>query len=623
MSRLYKAIKALRNTPSRIVFRNFLISERKKKLLFISFFALSCYAGWVFIQPLHSEKQSGDTQKISSRNLTPPEVIYTKTRMPQILSTEERQRYKDIFLYQKEAEWSAADEQIALLQSPILLGHIKAERLLHEKYKSSKEELLEWVESYPNLPESYKIFRLAAKHKPELLKASYEIRKNYLFGYGDDFASTTGNTDDKYDAEYWEGHNRAQKVWGHIEKLLDQGRLVAAYKTVRGAKAKRWLSKEEQGDAQWNVANAFLVRGKEKAAFSVIHSAGEEAWQEMPQMQWIAGMIAWRTNDWPLAVRHFSDVANAKKLNKWENAAGAYWAFRAYREMKEFEKAREMLESAARFPRTFYGILATHALGKKPTFNWNSEPLTVDDIAMLMQSPYVQRALAFKELGYGKLAEKEIRKFFPKASEKTKRKLVAFARENNMPTLQVVMARRVAGGKGGHMDDALNPIPLWKPENGFKVNPSLLFAMIKKESGFNPTAKSHKNAIGLMQIKPDTAKYIQNKMKAESGAIDLTNPITNITLGQSYIQYLLRHPTVEGNVLFMLAAYNAGPGRLGEWLDEMEFEGDPLMFIEMLPVRETRDYVKQAMANYWMYADRLKEEGKSIESLLQGRWPVY
>lgn len=547
----------------------------------------------------------------------------SRKQMPTVLSAEDLQRYKDIFSYQKKAEWAMADEQIALLGNPLLLGHIKAERLLHEKYKSSESELLQWVEAYPNLPESYKIFKLAAKYKPELLKASYEVRKNYLFGYGDDFASTTGNTEDKYDEEYWEGRARAQKVWGHIEKLLDQGRLVAAYKTVRGAKARRWLTKEEQGDAQWNVANAFLVRGKEQAAFSVIHGAGEKTWQEMPQMQWIAGMIAWRTKDWPLAVRHFSDVANAKKLNKWENAAGAYWAFRAYREMKEFEKAREMLESAARFPRTFYGILATHALGKKPTLNWKPEPIAANDVTILMQSPYIQRALAFKELGYSKLAEKEVRKFFPAASTQAKRKLVAFARENNMPTLQVVMARRLTSGKGGHMDDALNPIPFWKPANGFKIAPSLLFAMIKKESGFNPAAKSHKNAIGLMQIKPDTAKYIQKKMQTESGAIDLTNPVTNITLGQSYIQYLLRHPIVDRNFLFMLAAYNAGPGRLGEWLDEMEFGEDPLMFIEMLPARETRDYVKQVMANYWMYADRLKEEDSSIENLLQGRWPVY
>ncbi len=623
MRHLFKQCQAAIFLGRRVVTKTKNLRLRLQYFIIVSIIIAAYFAGSAIFMD-HGDEDGHRTGEFSGpRIIREPSDFKPEKAMPSVLSAEDLQRYKDIFLYQKKAEWAAADEQIALLQNPLLLGHVKAERLLHEKYKSSEDELLQWVEAYPNLPESYKIFKLAAKYKPGLLKTSYEIRKNYLFGYGDDFASTSGDTEDKYDTEYWEGRVRAQKVWGHIEKLLDQGRLVAAYKTVRGAKAKRWLTKEEQGDAQWNVANAFLVRGKEKAAFSVIHGAGEETWQEMPQMQWIAGMIAWRTNDWPLAVRHFSDVANANKLNKWENAAGAYWAFRAYREMKEFEKAREMLESAARFPRTFYGILATHALGKKPTFNWKPEPLLADDITTLMQSPYVQRALAFKELGYDKLAEKEIRKFFPTAPTKTKRKLVALVRENNMPTLQVVMARRVAGGKSGHMDDALNPIPSWKPSNGFKIQPSLLFGMIKKESGFSPTAKSHKNAIGLMQIKPETARYIKDKMGTVVETMDLTNPVTNITLGQSYIEYLLRHRVVEGNFLFMLAAYNAGPGRLAEWLDEMEFGDDPLMFIEMLPARETRDYVKQTMANYWMYADRLKEDNTSIESLLQGRWPVY
>jgi hypothetical protein len=101
----------------------------------------------------------------------------------------------------------------------------------------------------------------------------------------------------------------------------------------------------------------------------------------------------------------------------------------------------------------------------------------------------------------------------------------------------------------------------------------------------------------------------------------LLDPATNMTLGQSYVQRLAAQPMIGDNLLLLLAAYNGGPNRLEHWIKD-ENSKDPLLFMESLPVRETRDYTQQVLVHYWMYRARLGLPETSLHQLAHGEWPI-
>lgn len=122
------------------------------------------------------------------------------------------------------------------------------------------------------------------------------------------------------------------------------------------------------------------------------------------------------------------------------------------------------------------------------------------------------------------------------------------------------------------------------------LDPTLIAAVIYRESHFRPR-ESSAGAQGLMQILPSTAKYIAHKSggtEFETG--DLATPQINIAYGSWYLKYLLQ--TYDGDELTALAAYNAGEGRVNEWLAESGKDGGKIRDPDEIPFEETRAYVK-------------------------------
>ncbi|SNZ06822.1 soluble lytic murein transglycosylase [Persephonella hydrogeniphila] len=128
---------------------------------------------------------------------------------------------------------------------------------------------------------------------------------------------------------------------------------------------------------------------------------------------------------------------------------------------------------------------------------------------------------------------------------------------------------------------------------------NLVYAFMRRESFFNPYAISVSNAVGLMQIIPSTARWIAKKRKDKK--FDITQlfiPEKNIDYGRWYIQYLLKK--FRGNIFYSMAAYNCGPANVKKVLKKNRIR-DIEEFIEFLPFRETRYYVKYVYTNYRAY----------------------
>ncbi len=130
------------------------------------------------------------------------------------------------------------------------------------------------------------------------------------------------------------------------------------------------------------------------------------------------------------------------------------------------------------------------------------------------------------------------------------------------------------------------------------LDPYDVAALIRQESEFNPAARSPANAMGLMQIEPSTGRWLGRREGVAVPATSLFNPRVSIRLGTAYLQQQLS--SWDGDWYRTLAAYNAGPNRVRQWLAGTNFR-EPIEFLESIPFTETREYIQAVMRNADLY----------------------
>lgn len=134
------------------------------------------------------------------------------------------------------------------------------------------------------------------------------------------------------------------------------------------------------------------------------------------------------------------------------------------------------------------------------------------------------------------------------------------------------------------------------------VDPYLVHALIREESRYNSQAVSRSKALGLMQLMPGTAYGVAKRIGVPlSDQQDILRPEINIRLGTDYLSYAIRR--FNGNALLAVASYNGGPGAVQSWMKKHDATGstDFDVFVENIPYRETRDYVRKVFGSYWTY----------------------
>ncbi|MEK0084710.1 lytic transglycosylase domain-containing protein [Benzoatithermus flavus] len=343
-----------------------------------------------------------------------------------------------------------------------------------------------------------------------------------------------------------------------------------------------------------------------------------------PRELWRKGLSAWRTGSIEAAAEHFARLAGSEGLTGEDLAGAAFWAARASLRARQPQNVARFLRLAARGSDGFYGLLAQKMLDESIDFDWHEEEVKESMLETLLRFPAAERAIALGHVGERDLADDEIRRLAGRGRPDLAPGLMALAMELELPSAQIRLADQLRRLDGRRHDGAFFPLPRWQPAGGYKLDPNLVFAIIRAESGFDPEARSPRGALGLMQVMPDTGRLIARSMKlAYNGDDWLLHPPNNMAVGQAWLKQLARTRTVGNSLVHLVAAYNAGESRLAGWLDRelKDTRQDPLLFIESIPLAETRSYIKRVLANLWAYQARAGQPIPSLQALAENRWP--
>lgn len=536
------------------------------------------------------------------------------------ISKNDLKTYKKIFYAIENNRITAARKLIKKLDNPVLLGHVKAQIYLSKSYTSSYPELKNWLEDYASLPEAPRIYKLARKKAPAQEKEKIqEPTFQKKFGY--------------YGWNYEDFENMPEKRKIFLEKqirkfarALNKGKTKIARITLENKNFQKQLPPKYYAVLCASLAQKYLLDNENRLAQEWSQRAINRA-KNNATGYWVAGLSAWRLKQYKTASSKFK-ILGKMKNDDWLVSAGAYWAGRSFEKRGLKKEARKWYKEAAKYKYTFYGILGNVKTDGKPDYQWTSvsyyNNLEINNyLPGLLNNPAIKRALVLILCQQYKLAEQEIMNSAEPISDVQKEALLFLAHKYRAHSIAMRLSKQLSGQDNNNCYDYFNyPIPHWEPENGWRLNKSLLLAVARQESSFSPHASSPAGAKGLLQLLPNTAYHITKDKNLRRDCRPLYKAEYNLELGQQYIEYLLDKPFINGNLFYMLVAYNAGPGNLYKWLKKIKDNNDPLLFIELVPSRETRLYIERVMANYWIYQIRLQEKNQTLKDVVQGKWPM-
>jgi soluble lytic murein transglycosylase len=338
-----------------------------------------------------------------------------------------------------------------------------------------------------------------------------------------------------------------------------------------------------------------------------------------------AGLAAWRMDRMDLARPMFEAAWSSDHTTASLHAAAAFWASRVHQRQRDDARALVWMQRAAGDGHSFYGLLARRSLGLSLSRPDSGRGMLAQaDMDAVGTTPEGLRAFALLQIGQAARAEAELRLLWPTArgNPALGRAIMLVAERAELVDLAAQLADLMQAVDGSPRAATRFPIPRLKPAGGFIVDPALVYALARTESNFDPMVVSPAGARGLMQIMPDTARFIGGDEDAARQSL-LHDPAVNLDLGQRYVAHLATLDVVGGDMIRLLASYNAGPGNLGRWSQTIRDDGDPLMFIEAIPIDETRAFIPRVLTYSWIYAGRLRRPTTSLTELAGGSWPRF
>ena len=577
---------------------------------------------------LSSNNAAADTSEVPLASTQVP-VVGMDRRIGDILtvlSDSDSRLYREIFRLQKGGEWKAADKRIEQLSDRLLMGHVLFQRYMHPRaYRSRYAEMKDWMRDYADHPQAERVYKLAAKRRPANWKwprrpavPSVDISWTKPAQQQAEPVNAAANPPvrrrNSRDLRY------AKR---RIARWLRMGAPTRALGYLETKSVARHFDSISYDEALSKIARAYYHADKNQKALELALSAANRSGDWVPDAHWWAGLVAWRLHQYDVAAEQFAALANSRTGSNWLVSAGAYWAARAYLVDRQPDKVVAMLQLAAAQPMTFYGVLGQEALALEYVIDWRIPNANAEVAREILKVPAARRGLALMQIGQERRGLGDLKRVFSRMPPDMLKTLMAYADNERIAALSYQIGLALNKRDGHWHSAALFPLPAWEPNGGFRVDRALIFALMRQESNFKTEAKSRAGARGLMQLMPGTAGFISGKRYRGWRRDKLYDPELNVTLGQKYIRHLLDTPAIDQNLFMAVAAYNGGPGNLRKWMRGVDFRNDPLLFVESIPNRETRDYVKKVLANYWIYRDRLGQPRPSLRDVVAGDWPVY
>jgi len=342
-------------------------------------------------------------------------------------------------------------------------------------------------------------------------------------------------------------------------------------------------------------------------------------------LMWLGGTKAlWELGDGMAAAPLFQRYGDGART-PLTKTKGYYWAGRAARQAGDRAGAARYFETAARFPDYYYGQLAISALGRPmPAFAQLPQPaMDADARAEFEARPVVK---AIRSLARARRDWRTERRFFEALGDEadTPAKMLMagqLARETGLDELAVVLGLK-AGENGLAGLERIGFPTVQTP--GFVNDWVMVHAIARQESEFDRHRESHAGARGLMQLMPGTAREQAGKLGMQYLAADLTNsPQYNIQLGDGYFARMMSY--YGGSYPLAVGAYNAGPGRVNEWL---RMNGDPrtgaidwVTWVEKIPANfETRYYIMRVIGNAVTYSHMYPQQAgipRTVDTFLR------
>jgi soluble lytic murein transglycosylase len=362
---------------------------------------------------------------------------------------------------------------------------------------------------------------------------------------------------------------------------------------------------------EWWVERRLLSRkmldiGEHRSAYLIARDAALPARDiYKTEQEFTAGWIALRfLTDPATAAQHFARIGIGS-VNPTALARAGYWQGRAAEAAGRSQEARNAYAAAAEHSTSYYGQLARAKLGL-PQIELKGAPTArgrgierleiVRAVQLLYQLDEREIAIPI----FGDLGENGDPDALIGVGELASR---------NGDARGMLLLGKAALNRGLPFDFYAYPVSGIPPFKsiGPDVEQSIVFAIARQESAFNPSVVSPANAYGLMQVTPDAGRYVCKKYGASFDLGRLKNdPVYNAALGAAELGGLIED--YRGSYIMTFAAYNAGRGSVKKWIERYGDPRDPKVdavdWVEQIPFSETRNYVQRIMENLQVYRAR-------------------
>jgi soluble lytic murein transglycosylase len=393
--------------------------------------------------------------------------------------------------------------------------------------------------------------------------------------------------------------------------LRQTGNLDEARKLLAAPNAPRT---EAWANERLQLARDLLAAGRAADAYAVGVPHGLAKGAAFADAEFFTGWVALRflkRND--EAVKHFQTLYDGVGTDISRSRA-AYWLGRAFDAGGHAKDAATWFSRAAAFGQTFYGQLAARRTPGTASGLPTDPPTTAAERQALDGRELIVMARALGQAGDFERTRPFLLRVARVVEGPGETSLLAqLALDLNRPDVALTISRRAAES-GITLFDPSFPVVELGPTGA--VERALVLGLARQESGFNAAAVSSSGALGLMQLLPATARDVAGRAHVPFIQDKLTSdPAYNVALGSQYLGELLKR--FGGSHEIALAAYNGGPNRVARWLDSI---GDPrtskkldmVDWIELIPLRETRNYVQRVMESAVVYRDRLTGSYRTV-----------